>query len=274
MTSGFSLFPRRPSRNAEYPTASWIDRLTYAVGDIHGRQDLFHKMLDTINTEATSLGEKPRIVLLGDYIDRGPNSSGVLASLAELKRQKWCDLVVLLGNHEFFLVNFFMNSQSGKEWLEYGGLEFLRSYGLRPPRDRDSAKEWDSLLRQFIRVVPKEHLRVLYEAVVSFVAGDYLFVHAGVKPGLSIEKQGPDTMLWIRDEFLAAEWPCEYVVVHGHSAKQEPENLPWRIGVDTGAYATNVLTAVRLHETSREIVQVTIDDEAGRGGGFPRGFAK
>lgn len=271
MAVNFSLFQGRNFRRDDQSVDSRIDRLTYAVGDIHGRRDLLHKMLDTINTDAEKLNEKPRIVLLGDYIDRGPNSSGVLASLAELTRQKWCDLVILLGNHEYFLVNFFMNSQSGKDWLEFGGLEFLRSYGLRPPRDRNSAIEWKALLEDLIRVVPKEHLRVLYKATVYFIAGDYLFVHAGVKPGVAIENMGPETMLWIREEFLAAEWPSEYVVVHGHSAKQEPENLPWRIGVDTGAYATNVLTAVRLIGNSRDIIQVSMDDDAGRAGPFQRG---
>jgi serine/threonine protein phosphatase 1 len=253
----FSLFDalRYPKADPVF-THSHIDRLTYAIGDIHGRQDLFIQMLAKIYDDAMTFDEKPRLVLLGDYIDRGPTSSGVLESIVELKKHDWCDLVVLLGNHEYFLVKFILDCKNGARWLDYGGVATLVSYGLTPPKNRHDQSQWDQLLKDMMSAIPRAHLRMLYDAKISFSAGDYLFVHAGVTPGVPVGQQGPDSMLWIRDEFLSAEQACEYVVVHGHSIKEEPENLAWRIGVDTGAYAHGVLTAVRLVENDRQIIQV------------------
>jgi len=234
-----------------------IDRLTYAIGDIHGRQDLFIRMLERLFDDALAFDERPRLVLLGDYIDRGPASADVLESIVELQKHDWCDLVVLLGNHEYFLVKFILDCKNGSSWMDYGGLETLASYGLKPPRNQNDQSQWDQLLKDMLKAIPREHLRMLYNAKLSFIAGNYLFVHAGIKPGVPVAQQEPETMLWIRDEFLSARQACEYVVVHGHSIKQHPDNLAWRIGVDTGAYANDVLTAVRLFGTERAIIQVT-----------------
>lgn len=254
----FPMFRSRDTSKSRLPPSnSLIDRLTYAIGDIHGRNDLLTKMLDTIRSEADVLGEKPRIVMLGDYIDRGPASADVLATVVALRTADWCDAEILLGNHELFLLKFALDASCGPQWLEYGGTATLQSYGLTPPLDRTDPAQWQALLADMVRVIPREHLRLLCEAKIYFIAGDYLFVHGGVKPGMPIEEQSADTMLWIREEFLAVDKSCDYVVVHGHSAKEDAHNLPWRIGVDTGAYATGVLSAVRLSGRDREIIQVT-----------------
>jgi serine/threonine protein phosphatase 1 len=214
------------------------------------------KMLEAIYRDSRDLGQTPRIVLLGDYIDRGPASASVMESIVELQKQPWCDLVILLGNHEFFLANFLRDPVGGNIWLEHGGMTTLTSYGLKPPQDRRDHAQWEALARQLLRHIPRYHFELLYDAKLYFIAGDYLFVHAGVKPGEPLESQNADTFLWIREDFLAAEKSSPYVVVHGHSVSSTPENLEWRIGVDTGAYAFDVLTAVRLNENSRHIIQV------------------
>lgn len=255
-------FPDFGLRGAQKPDEDFdhssIDRLTYAIGDIHGRQDLFRAMLELIQNDAETLGERARLVLLGDYIDRGPASSIVLETIVELRNYNWCDLTVLLGNHEYFLVKFLMDYSSGEAWIENGGLTFLSSYGLRPPRNRSERDQWRELRDDMLSTIPRPHLRMLYDSQLYLIAGDYMFVHAGVKPGVPIETQDASTLLWIRDEFLQSKRACEYVVVHGHSAKTQPENLPWRIGIDTGAYATDTLTAVRLNENQRGILQVSL----------------
>lgn len=255
------LFPMLNFRPKAKPQSevnhSRIDRLTYAIGDIHGRFDLFTRMLDFIKSESGGLGEKPRIVLLGDYIDRGPSSAEVLARIIELKQEPWCDVVVLLGNHELFLMNFVVGGGNAGAWLEYGGSATLSSYGIAIPKDGNDPEQWQAAMEEVLRVVPRDHMLLLCDAKIYLIAQDYLFVHGGVRPGVPIEDQGSETMLWIREEFLSSKKACDYVVVHGHSAQEAADNLPWRIGVDTGAYATGVLTAVRLWDDDREIIQVT-----------------
>ncbi len=235
---------------------SRIDRLTYAVGDVHGRNDLLVRFINGVRRDAEALGERPRIILLGDYIDRGPASSAVLDTILALQQAEWCDVEVLIGNHELFLMKFILDVSNVGSWLQHGGLATLGCYGIAPPKDRSDPEALEELREDLLARVPDAHLGLLADAKVYFIAGDYLFVHGGVEPGVPIEEQDPDTMLWIRDEFLQSEKACDYVVVHGHSAKATADNLPWRIGVDTGAYATGVLTAVRLHGTERKIVQV------------------
>jgi serine/threonine protein phosphatase 1 len=235
---------------------SKIDRLTYAVGDIHGRNDLLIRFINGVHRDSEALGERPRIILLGDYIDRGPASNAVLDTILALKQATWCDVEVLIGNHELFLMKFILDVSNAGAWLQHGGLATLGCYGVAPPKDRSDPEALDELRAELLERVPNEHLELMADAKVYFIAGDYLFVHGGVEPGVPIEEQDPDVMLWIRDEFLQSEKACDYVVVHGHSAKATADNLPWRIGVDTGAYATGILSAVRLRGTERKIVQV------------------
>jgi len=231
-----------------------IDRLTYAIGDIHGCNDLFIKLLAEIRTDAERLGDEPRIVLLGDYVDRGPDSRGVLDTILELEGASWCTVSVLLGNHEEMLKRFLLDSTYGADWLAFGGAATLSSYGVAIPPKLASDDDWQQTRREFARAMPDAHGALLDRAQLKLICGDYLFVHGGVRPGSPLAGQGPETLLWIRDEFLASPKACDYAVVHGHSARQSVTNDNWRVGVDTGAYATGVLTAVRLLGVEREFL--------------------
>jgi serine/threonine protein phosphatase 1 len=244
----WSLLKRPFEKKKSILDHSFIDRLTYAIGDIHGRNDLFCKLLAQIRDQAEELGLTPRIVLLGDYVDRGPDSSGVLDTILDLEKATWCTTQVLLGNHEAMLKRFLSDSAYGADWSLYGGAATLASYGVTPPGPRASQDEWLETRQKLARNFPLEHALLLDRAKLSYVAGDYLFVHGGVKP---------DILLWIRDEFLASKKACDYVVVHGHSARESVSNVDWRIGVDTGAYATGILTAVQLRENSRTFLSTT-----------------
>jgi serine/threonine protein phosphatase 1 len=254
MTSFFSsLFKPKAAKSA-----SRIGRLTYAIGDIHGRDDLFAALIDRIKEDSAAMDEKPCLVLLGDYVDRGPSSKAVLERILNLQSAQWCDLVVLMGNHEEATLRFLSEPDYGQAWVEYGGATTLASYGVAAPRLRQDSEGWVQARDAFIKALGPNHLKLLMDMQISYWDEDYLFVHAGVKPGRPLEEQGAEVFLWIRGEFLAVDRACDYVVVHGHTPRNEPENLRWRIGVDTGAYATGRLTAVKLHLESRSMVFASV----------------
>jgi serine/threonine protein phosphatase 1 len=237
--------------------ASRIDRLTYAIGDVHGRNDLLLKLLDEIQSDAKALSERPRIVFLGDYIDRGSESDRVIDTLIRLKVLNWCDVITLMGNHEKTLLNFLHSPHVyGPRWLEYGGFSTFRSYGITPPASSADLHEWETAKKALIEALPSDHINLFVQMPFSFTAGDYFFVHAGVDPSIHVSLQGPETLLWIRSSFLKAERACDYVVVHGHTADTKATITRWRIGIDTGAYATGVLSTIRLKDGTRHLMQV------------------
>ncbi len=236
--------------------ASRIDRLTYAVGDIHGYDDLFERMIARIRIDAESLNETPRIVLLGDYVDRGPASRQVIERIERLQAAPWCDVIALKGNHEAALLRFLAEPEFGEVWREWGGGATCASYDVTMPYMANSLDIWDEVRDAFSRAVPVAHKALLARMPVSFQAGDYLFVHAGVNPDEPLGAQGGETFMYIRGRFLRAQKACDYVVVHGHTPMEAPENLDWRISIDTGVYFTGVLTAVRLRGDERTLLQV------------------
>lgn len=250
----FGLFKRQEKQRVHVP-ASRIDRLTYAIGDIHGRVDLLRLMVEKIKRDAKERNERPRLVFLGDYIDRGPDSPEVLDEICALKRADWCDIEVLMGNHEESMLLFMTTPHVGPAWVEHGGDATLVSYGLSLPQGR-TREDWEGLSEAFKAAVPQRHVDLLETMKVTFQSADYLFVHAGVKPGVPLADQDRSAFLWIRQEFLNSKKSCEYVVVHGHTPEPAIANDPWRIGLDTGAYATGVLSAVRLSDTEREFISV------------------
>lgn len=240
-----------------------IDRLTYAIGDVHGMFDQFCALMEKIRLDALSLKERPRVVLLGDYVDRGPASSRVLEEIVRIQTyidegKGWCDLEVLIGNHEWAMMKFLSKGEA--MWLKYGGDACVTSYGVDIPFNMDFQSTAAEVRGKLQERFPQRHRLLIGRMKLSFVAGDYLFVHAGVSPDKPLEEQGPDTLLWIREEFLNAPKSCQYVVVHGHTPTPEPENREWRIGVDTGAYQTGVLTAVRLKGRERTFLNATLQD--------------
>ncbi|ESQ87191.1 hypothetical protein ABAC460_20685 [Asticcacaulis sp. AC460] len=236
--------------------ASRIDQLTYAIGDIHGYDALFERLIDRIRSDAEMTGDRPRIVLLGDYVDRGPQSRQVLERVMALQQARWCDVVALKGNHEAALLHFLVKPESGETWRDWGAGATLASYGVTMPYFSHGAEFWRAVRDGFLAVLKLSHLNMLHAMPVSFQAGDYLFVHAGVDPDRPLEEQGAETFMYIRGRFQEAERACQYVVVHGHTPETPVTHRRWRIGVDSGVYSDEVLTAVRLHGETRDLIQV------------------
>jgi len=236
------------------PTAG---ELIYAVGDVHGRYDLLKALLGQVieDWKARAPARRPLLIFCGDYVDRGPQSAEAVEALIWLQRRGDIQPCFLKGNHEHALMRFFDHPLDSAGWLRFGGAETLESYGVRAPQPDDPAdclRARDALLQR----MPSSHLRFLERLELMLVVGDYAFVHAGVQPGTDLRGQREEDLLWIRQDFLDDDGPFEKVIVHGHSwTDDRPRLLPHRIGIDTGAYATGVLTAVRLHGEDIGMIQ-------------------
>lgn len=223
--------------------------LVYAIGDIHGCYALMKDILGQVvgDYRARARGRRPILVFLGDYVDRGPHSARVMEALVWLHGRAEADIRFLKGNHEQALLSFLEEPEAGAPWLGFGGAETLASYGVVPP---DPAAGDPALVQardELLERMPASHLRVLERLETSVTIGDCAFVHAGVRPGTALAAQTEDDLLWIRHGFVDAPGPFEKVIVHGHTwISDEPQVLPHRIGVDTGAYATGVLSAIRF----------------------------
>jgi serine/threonine protein phosphatase 1 len=236
----FNFAPRRESGPAG--ARGWR---AYAVGDIHGRLDLLESLLGKIHEEiAGRPARKILIVFVGDLIDRGPNSAQVVERLRTYKHPRTRP-VFLLGNHEEVLLRILRGeSDLITKWRWFGGSECLASYGVDASKLTGMSDE-DSLA--LIRgAIPKEHVAFLETFDDSCRFGDYLFVHAGIRPGVEIDQQRQSDLRWIREPFLFDETDHGFVVVHGHTIRPEVEIRPNRIGIDTGAYRTGVLTALAI----------------------------
>jgi serine/threonine protein phosphatase 1 len=216
----------------------------YAIGDIHGRRDLLDRLLGLIETDAAQGNGPKTLIFLGDYVDRGPSSNEVVERVSTLDLPGW-DLVALRGNHEQILLEFCENSEVYRAWREFGGAETLLSYGVRPPTF-DKVEDFERARVEFTALLPATHLHFLRSLSNSHVAGDYFFVHAGVRPGIALDRQVAEDLLWIREDFLLSDLDFEKVIVHGHTPVEKPVIRSGRIGIDTGAYATDCLTAVVL----------------------------
>ncbi|HEY4032091.1 MAG TPA: metallophosphoesterase family protein [Caulobacteraceae bacterium] len=222
--------------------------LVYAIGDVHGRYDLLKQLISMIldDWKVQGADRRPLVIFCGDYVDRGPESAAVLEALIWLQQRTDIQACFLKGNHEAGMMRFLDNPPDCAGWLRFGGVETLKSYGVVAPSPEDPSscfRARDLLLQR----MPSSHLRFLERLELMLVVGDYAFVHAGVQPGVDLRGQREEDLLWIRQEFLTDEGPFEKIIVHGHSwTDDKPQVLPHRIGIDTGAYATGVLTAVRL----------------------------
>jgi len=233
--------------------------LIYAIGDVHGRYDLLKDLLSRIARDyvGRAQGRRPVLVFCGDYVDRGPQSAEVVEAIIWLQRRSDVATRALKGNHEQALLAFIDDPVSGWPWLQFGGLETLVSYGVTPPEqdERDCWRARDDLLGR----MPASHLHFLRGLELMVTAGDYAFVHAGVRPGRALKRQVENDLLWIRDGFLDASKPFEKIIVHGHTWMDErPQINANRIGIDTGAYSTGVLTALRLDDVALEIIQAGV----------------
>ena len=216
----------------------------YAIGDIHGCSDLLNEMFTVIDADlARNPIRRPVEVFLGDYIDRGPNSARTLDLLVE--RSLGRETVCLRGNHEAYLLEVLRDPTKVEEWRQFGGLQTLMSYGIRPSLDPDAAEQI-RLISALLEVMPSDHLRFLRSLKPSFLCGVFFFVHAGVRPGIPLNEQQEADLLWIRNEFLESEENFGKFIVHGHTPVPEPDIRPNRINIDTGAYATGNLTLLTI----------------------------
>lgn len=220
----------------------------YAIADIHGCADLLQQMFTVIDRDLTTIGSMRAIhVFLGDYIDRGPESCRTIDLLIERGRKH--ESVFLMGNHESFLFDVLKNPTRLQEWKQYGGLQTLTSYGLRPSLNPDPAEQLD-LINQLTLAIPQHQRKFFNSLRPRFVCGDFFFVHAGVKPGVPLANQQEQDLLWIREEFLASEKPFGKYIVHGHTPVREPDIRFNRANIDTGAYATGNLTLLSIQGDS------------------------
>lgn len=227
----------------------------YAIGDVHGRSDLLDLLMRRIAVDAATAprGTQHTLILLGDYVDRGPDSAGVLTRLAAGPPSGF-GMVCLRGNHEAVMQRFLTDMSVGAQWLKFGGLETLASYGIEPPPGLDQDRWMPVARSELARRLPPPHDAFLRSLRLHLKVGDYLFVHAGIRPGVKLERQVPDDLLWIRDPFLDSKADHGMVVVHGHTVVKEPEVQANRIGIDTGAYASGRLTCLVLEGTGRRFL--------------------
>ena len=226
----------------------------YAVGDIHGRLDLLEEALQLIEADNRARGKaRTTVIFLGDLIDRGPQSAGVVERLCRYE-PVFGKVAYLLGNHEEVFLRVLEGDQALlHQWLTYGGAECLRSYGLDPDqvRNTDASRAIDMIKA----TVPRDHVRFLQGFADSISFGSYLFVHAGIRPNVPLAKQAPADLRWIRSPFLEDQRDHGYVVVHGHTISEQVERFSNRIGIDTGAYRTGILTVLGLERAQSWLLQ-------------------
>lgn len=254
MTDAGSTLPSRPLISLEQARGGEGKRC-YVVGDIHGRHDLLQALLSEIESDMRGRPVKPTfLVSLGDVIDRGPASRKVIDTLIESNIQG-LDIRCVSGNHESALIQGLTGKRSIlPEWLRHGGLQCATSYGVYPHELKDkSALDIETIL---IQSIPKAHLTFMKAMSDTIRFGDYLLVHAGIRPGLTLSEQSRQDLHWIREDFLQSDALHEHVVVHGHSIVPQAELFLNRIALDTGAYRTGCLTAICLEEDERRVMSV------------------
>lgn len=248
-------FARRLWSETETPPAAVPRGLrVYAVGDIHGRLDLLDQLLGQIIRDCDQAPDLLKyLVFLGDYVDRGPDSAGVIERLAN-GLPPGLGAVCLRGNHEDSMHGFLTDLDAGPGWLSYGGDATMASYGLPSPAPDAPPEHLLEAQRLLNAALPPHHRAFLGGLRSCLTIGDYHFVHAGVRPGVPLDQQDDADRLWIRNAFLTSRADHGKTVVHGHTITPEPELRANRIGIDTGAYATNRLTALVLEDTDRRFL--------------------
>ena len=222
----------------------------YAIGDVHGRFDLLISLLRRIRQDSEARGPADvHVVLLGDLVDRGPHSAQVLEYLRG-HRDDFATFHFLTGNHEEAMLASIAKHAVPEEigWLSFGGRETILSYGAELSLFDLEGLQLSDAMR---KVVPRTHVDFMESFVDQVTIGDYMFVHAGIRPGLPLARQTSADIRWIREPFLRDERDHGVVVVHGHSISEEPQIRHNRIGIDTGAYRTGLLTALALEGGDR-----------------------
>ncbi len=227
----------------------------YCVGDIHGRHDLLREMAERLEVDMKARSfDQAVTVFLGDYVDRGFDSMGVVERLTH---SEWpTPMIALAGNHEALLTAFLETERVLAAWQSLGGLETLRSYGVDVGAVA-AGRDFKDLQTAFIERFPQRHRHFLETLKLSTEFGDYFFCHAGVRPGVPLDRQDRVDLLTIREPFLSSEVEYGKLVVHGHTPSIAPEIRPNRIGIDTGAYATGRLTCLVLEKDQRRFLSTS-----------------
>lgn len=257
-----------------YPPAP-KGQILYVIGDIHGRQDLLEKVFKAIDRDKARVGYRGQTrqlddllrasdndyplsspaaleIYLGDYIDRGESSRSVVDAL--IKRAEQVEAVFLRGNHEQFLLDFLAGTLHLSMWKQVGAAATLQSYGVSAGQ-RSFLLSQATLRQALERALPESHARFYAETVPYFIAEPYLFVHAGLRPGIPVDQQHPTDLMSIRRQFLEFEGDLGYIVVHGHTPVLLPEFKHNRINLDTGAYSTGRLTCLKIGHDALELLE-------------------
>lgn len=227
----------------------------YAVGDTHGCVDRVRALHGRIRADAAEAAARRKVlVYIGDYVDRGPRSRELIDLLLDEPLAGF-ETVHLKGNHEAFLLSFLENTSIGLTWMQYGGDATCRSYGV-DPLETPAVPDRLAWLQGELRArLPEAHLDFLRGLDVRHEEGDYLFVHAGVRPGVALAEQDPEDLLWIREPFLSSGEDFGRIVVHGHTPSEAPVFRRNRIGIDTGACYGGPLTALVLQDGEQRTLQ-------------------
>lgn len=252
-----------PPRTPDSPPAPPAGVCVYAIGDVHGQRRELERLIAMIEDDARRVraesGAEPLVVFLGDYVDRGRDSRGVLDLLCAMEARFDAGSGIacrfLAGNHEVAMLDFLREPATGADWLNFGGVETLASYGVRASVGVSDPARCRALRDALEERLPDEHRGFLESLEPMVVLGGYAFVHAGIRPGVSLDRQRTQDLLWIREPFLSWEKPHEKMIVHGHTVVDQTEFRGNRIGIDTGAYATGILTALVLHEAVQRTLQ-------------------
>jgi serine/threonine protein phosphatase 1 len=225
----------------------------YAVGDVHGCNFVLQHLVALIDAHLMTFpSRRPILVFLGDYVDRGPDSRQVIDQLISLRQHR--EAIFLKGNHETYLLEFLERPTILTKWIHFGGLDTLRSYGLNSANNFDPEEQESLASALRVALDATGHLQFLDGLQTSFVCEDFFFVHAGVRPGIPLDRQSEEDLLWIREDFLHYDGDFGKIVVHGHTPVPQPEVRSNRINIDTGAYATGRLTCLVIERDNMRFI--------------------
>jgi serine/threonine protein phosphatase 1 len=248
----FDKFRRDDSGQEKRPAYPAGKRM-YAIGDIHGRHDLLEQLHEAIEQDAAAFDGDKQVVYLGDFVDRGEGSRQVIDHLLSDPLPGF-ESIYLMGNHEHAALSFLDDPHSIPGWLSWGGRETLYSYGIQTGFSAGQ-DDLERLRTLWERAMPAIHLKFLESCQVCHHEGDYYFVHAGIRPGIALHKQVFEDQLWIREPFLSSTKNHGAVVVHGHTISEEVVQMPNRIGLDTGAFRSGVLSCLVLEGEQQRLLQ-------------------
>jgi serine/threonine protein phosphatase 1 len=225
----------------------------YAIGDVHGCYEALIDAENRIISDARTIAGKKLIVLLGDYVDRGSRSRDVLQHLCSPSPQGF-SRIALCGNHDDAFLQFLSAPRANMQWLEFGGTDTLYSYGVDAKYLLGQRRGMETLCTAVKLAVPSAHIALLQSMPIALSVGEFIFVHAGIRPGISLDSQLDQDLLWIREPFISKGPQLPTLVVHGHTPGRDPVFASGRIGIDTAAFATGNLTVLKIAAGEPSIV--------------------